>query len=483
MINNFDLNFPVLKKVFPHLLSLVENKIPDDFEVMTARSGAITGRYKSTLLHSLFEPTKEGEQFARSAGINSGDYILLYGLGLGYHLKPVLDIIGHSGKLLVIELNREIMSAAFTLIKFVEILSYPNFGIVSGNNDKEVSENLNYAFSKKWNKYPPEKAKTLIHPSSFKCIPANFKKIKTTFEIQLIEKQTKIAWSEHEKNNYMINQDYVKKGNGIKKLSGKYKGKPAFLISAGPSLNRTLPFLNKLSKIFYLVAVDTSLPILLKSQIKPHFFVSVDPQDISFNHISNYLDENIPVILTPTANPKTVLHYSGEKYFVVQRTSSIDKIEIEELIREKGESRGGGSVSCITLDTMVQMGFNPIIFIGQDCSFPDNRLYAGNSWEDEIMINFLHQHNTMETISCEKIREKKEVTIENKFGAKVPSHQHLYIYLRYLEQIVQKYKHVTFYNWLSQGAKVEGVIDIESINEIFTRRKLQEEARCEECAR
>ncbi|HJP18087.1 MAG TPA: 6-hydroxymethylpterin diphosphokinase MptE-like protein [Nitrospinota bacterium] len=480
MTDTFDLNFPILKERFPRLLNLVEKKIPDDFEVMTTRSGAITGRYKSTLLHSLFEPIKEGEQFARSAGINSGDYILLYGLGLGYHLKPVLDTIGSSGKLLVIELNREIMSAAFTLIKFTEILSYPNFGIVSGNNDKEVSENLNYAFSKEWNKHSHENSKTLIHQSSFKCIPVNFKKIKTTFEMQLIEKQTKITWSEHEKNNYMINQDYVKKGNGIKKLLGKYKGKPAFLIGAGPSLNRTLPFLSKLSKMFYLVAVDTSLPILLKSQIKPHFFVSIDPQEISFNHISNYVDKSIPVILTPTANPKTVLHYSGNKYFVVQRTSSIDEIEIEELIREKGESKGGGSVSCITLDIMVQMGFDPIIFIGQDCSFPNNRLFAENSQEDEAMINLLHYHHTLETMSCEKIREKKEVTIENKFGAKLPSHQHLHLYLRYLEQIVQNYKHVTFYNWLSQGAKMEGVIDIESINEIFPHKKLRAEASCEE---
>ena len=471
MINNFELNFPILKERFPHLLSLIHNRISDDFKVITAKSGVVTGRYKSTLLHSLFEPVKEGEQFARSAGINSGDFILLYGLGLGYHLKPVLELIGLSGKLLVIELNREIISAAFTLIKFTEILSYPNFGIVSGNNDKEVSENLNYAFSKEWNKCPPEKSKTLIHPSSFKCIPSDFKKIQTAFEMQLIEKRTRITWSKHGKNNYMINREYVKKGKGIKELNGKYREKPAFLISAGPSLNRALPFLSKLSEMFYLIAVDTSLPILLKSQIKPHFFISVDPQDISFNHISDHLNERIPIILTPTVNPKTVLHYSGTKYFAVQHTSDIDAIEIEELIREKGESKGGGSVSCIALDIMVQMGFNPIIFVGQDCSFPGSRLYAENSYEDKIMINFLHQNNTMEMISCEKIREKKEVTIENKFGAKIPSHQHLYIYLRYLEQIVQNYKHVTFYNWLSQGARMEGVTDIESINEIFTLNK------------
>lgn len=467
MINNFDLNFPLLKERFPRLLSLIQNKISDDFKVITARSGVLTGRYKSTLLHSQFEPVKEGEQFAQSSGIHSGDYVLLYGLGLGYHLKPILDVIGPSGKLLVVELNREIMSAAFTLIKFTEILSYPNFGIVSGNNDKEVSENMNHAFSKEWNKCPSEKSKTLIHPSSFKCVPANFKKIQTTFEMQLIEKQTKFAWSEHEKNNYMINREYVKKGKGIKELKGKYKKKPAFFISAGPSLNRALPFLSKLSEMFYLIAVDTSLPVLLKSQIKPHFFVSVDPQDISFNHISNYLNENIPVILTPTANPKTVLHYSGEKYFVVQRTSEINKIELEELIREKGESKGGGSVSCIALDIMVQMGFDPIIFVGQDCSFPGNRLYADNSFEDEILINLLNEQNTMEMISRENIKGKKEVTIEDKFGNKVISHQHLYLYLRYLEQIVQNYKQVTFYNWLSLGARVEGVKDINSINEIL----------------
>lgn len=469
MKNYFELNFPKLKERFANLLCLIENKISDDFNAITTRSGMITGRYKSILLHSQFDPIKEGEQFARSAGINSGDYILLYGLGLGYHLKPILNLIGSSGKLLVIELNREILSTAFSLINFTEILSNPNFGIVSGNNDKEVSENLNHIFSKEWNKQPKEKCKTLIYPPSFKCIPADFKKIQNTLEMQLIEERTRVTWSELEKSNYFINRKYVTNGKGIKELKGKYKGKPAFLISAGPSLSRALPFLNKLSSMFYLVAVDTSLPVLLKSFIRPHYFFSVDPQDRSFNHISNYLNENIPVILSPAANPKTVQNYSGEKYFVIQRTSEIDEIEIEKLIQEKGESKGGGSVSCIALDVMVQMGFDPIIFVGQDCSFPGNRVYAENTFADETWIDLLDGKCTIEIILYDMIKEKKEVIIENKFGESTPSHQHLYIYLRYLEQIVGNYNHVTFYNWLSMGAKIEGVTDIDSIKEVLLR--------------
>lgn len=469
MKNYFELNLVKLKEKFTHLLSLIENKISVDFKAITTRSGMITGRYKSLLLHSQFDPAKEGEQFARSAGINSGDYVLLYGLGLGYHLKPILNLIGSSGKLLVIELNSEILSTAFSLINFTGILSNSNFGIVSGNNDKEVSENLNHIFLKEWNKQPKEKCKTLIHPPSFKCIPADFKKIQNTLEMQLIEERTRVTWSKLEKNNYLINRKYVANEKGIKELKGKYKGKPAFLISAGPSLSRALPFLNKLSSIFYLVAVDTSLPVLLKSLIKPHYFFSVDPQVGSFNHISNYLNENIPAVLSPTANPKTVQNYSGEKYFVIQRASEIDEIEIEKLIQEKGESKGGGSVSCIALDVMVQMGFDPIVFVGQDCSFPGKRVYAENTIADETWIDLLDGKCTIEIISYDRIREKKEVIIENKFGESASSHQHLYIYLRYLEQIVATYNHVTFYNWLSMGAKIEGVKDIDSIKEVLIR--------------
>lgn len=465
MTNNLDINCSILKERFSCLISFIEKKLPNDLQVINSRAGTITARYKSILLHSSYNPAKEGEQFAQQSGINSGDYILLYGLGLGYHLKPVLDIIGPSGKLLVLELNREIISAAFALINFTEILSYPNFDIVSGNNDKEVSEKLHNIF-KDWAKYYQEKCKTLIHQPSFKCIPDHFHKIQNTLEMQLIEKQTKAAWSGLEKNNYLENKEYIKNGKGINELAGKYKGKGALLLSGGPSLNRALPFLNKISSLFYLVSVDTSLPVLLRAHIKPHFIVSIDPQDLSFNHILDYLEENIPVILTPTANPKTVHHFSGEKYFVLQRKPYMDDIEKEDFIRTKGESKGGGSVSCIALDVMVQMGFDPIIFVGQDCSFPGNRLYAENAFEDQILINLLNEENTMEMVSHKKITEKKAVAIENKFGRMVPSHQHLYIYLRYIEQIVENYTNVTFYNWLSMGAKINGAKDIDSINEI-----------------
>lgn len=466
MINNFELNYPILKERFSDLLSFIGEKKSDDFKIITSISGKITGRYKSTLLHSSFDPVKEGVKFAQSSIIASGDYVLLYGLGLGYHLKPVLDLVGASGELLVIELNQDILSAAFTLIDFTDILTQPNFKIVYGYSDKDISKKLNYILSNKWDKHPQEKCKTLIHYSSFKCIPANFKRIQNTFEVQLIEERTKAAWSELEKNNFLINQDYVKNCKGIKELVGKFKGKPAFLVSAGPSLNRVLPFLNKLTAVFYLVAVDTTLPVLLKSNIKPHFFVSIDPQDLNFNHISNYLEEDIPVILTPTVNPKTVHHYSGEKYFVIQRRSDIDDVITKDLISKKGESKGGGSVSCIALDVMVQMGFDPIVFIGQDCSFPGNRIYAENTFDDEILLDLMSGQNTIDIISQEKIKEKKEVLIESKFGESVPSHQHLYVYSKYLEQIVGNYNNVTFYNWLSMGAKVDGTIDIDSINEI-----------------
>ena len=87
----FETNLTLLQK---HLSKPVDlkNQLTEKITIINANSGQPTIRYEGILLHSKYDPNKEGIDFAKN--IKSGSRIFLYGFGLGYHLEPLLQKIG-----------------------------------------------------------------------------------------------------------------------------------------------------------------------------------------------------------------------------------------------------------------------------------------------------------------------------------------------------------------------------------------------------
>ena len=88
----------------------IHNKLSEKITILDANSGQTTAQYENILLHSKYDPEKEGINFAKN--IPLGSRVCLYGFGLGYHLQPLLEKIGPDGFLIVIELNLDILTAA-----------------------------------------------------------------------------------------------------------------------------------------------------------------------------------------------------------------------------------------------------------------------------------------------------------------------------------------------------------------------------------
>ena len=108
----FEINLTSLKN---HLSKSVDFKssLSEKITTINSNAGQPTVQYEGNLLHSKYDPNKEGIDFAKN--IKSGSRIFLYGFGLGYHLEPLLEKIGPDGFLLVAELNPDILTAAMKL--------------------------------------------------------------------------------------------------------------------------------------------------------------------------------------------------------------------------------------------------------------------------------------------------------------------------------------------------------------------------------
>ena len=109
---HFEKNLALLKNETSRPIDL-HGELPKKITLLQSKSGLPTAEYNNILLHSKYDPEKEGLDFSKN--IKLGSRLCLYGFGLGYHLPPLLEKIGPTGFLLVIELNKDILTTALKL--------------------------------------------------------------------------------------------------------------------------------------------------------------------------------------------------------------------------------------------------------------------------------------------------------------------------------------------------------------------------------
>ena len=243
MDNFFKKNIVELRSRTPRL-DLLENRLSENITVQQTVSGSLTIKYGEHFIHSSYDPIKEGFSFSKS--VKPGNRIFLYGFGLGYHIKPILDRIGPEGLLLVVELNPEILSAAMILLDQVDLLSHKQLQLIFGKDEVEIAAEISIQMQS-FQKAPNDpNSQVLFYSPSFKCIPKHFEHLSNVLEILLIERRVPAVFGDLENQNYSFNKGIINQGPGIKSLRGKHQNHPAVLISAGPSFDDIIPYLGEI---------------------------------------------------------------------------------------------------------------------------------------------------------------------------------------------------------------------------------------------
>ena len=442
-------NKAFLNKNYSSFASSICDRIPDNIEILPTRIGSFTLKADATLLHSMFDPQKEAQRFAEGNSIKQGNTIVLYGLGLGYHVLEIARRLGPSGRLIVVEMNAGIIRAALEFFDLTELfyltqceLIFPGVDGQLGNLSKLADNN---------------RCTVLVHQASLKCIPSKYKEVGVMFESTLIQNRTAGVFKKQYAANFEKNIDTVLSYPGIAEVKNALAGCPAMLIGAGPSLDDTISFIRENEQKAVIMAVDTAFPILMKQGIRPDFVVSVDPQDITYKHFRGYEDAGVPVLVTPISCSPLVKSYKGPFMIFLQKNHSFTG-EMESVLGAKGFSYAGGSVSCIAFDILSQWRCSPVMFVGMDYAYPLSRAYSRLSFESIQMFNTTNRFYTQEVAHRRRINVDKPVYVESYDGSQVQSSITLCDYRKNIENLVALHKsNVTTYSVSSCGARMKNV--------------------------
>ena len=164
-------------------------------------------------------------------------------------------------------------------------------------------------------------------------------------------------------------------------LAGQYRGVPAFIVGAGPSLGKNGRLLAEATKKGIVFAVNSSARALDSYGVEPQVLACMESIDVSplFEKVS-YIDRVVRAI-SLTGHPRTLRTGKGPLLPIFEGIQQ-QNIPLTSLVGHAGLSVSG-SVSTLAFSLAVRLGCSPIVLVGQDLAYTDGRAYAeGTPYED-----------------------------------------------------------------------------------------------------
>lgn len=395
---------------------------------------------KQIYLGSKYNQKREIDKFISSIKeFTDKDNFIVFGLSFCEHIKELLKLINKDSKILVVEVNRELVDYCKNDQDIIKIIENPKITVTF---DKSEIEKFMLTNIKETN---ADRLKILEYCNYTRIYKKEyeerFKLIRDLLMNVKINRNTISAFGDAFLSNTISNLKYISNSNPINKLENVYLNEPAIIVSAGPSLIKNIDELKGINNALILSGGRT-IESLLTRNISPTCLGVTDPGEVSYKLVENCIDKvKVPLIFSDMTNEKVVSSHKGEKFFytISDLISRAFKQKIPTLY-------GGGSIAHSLINLAIYMGCNPIIFIGQDLAYTDEKNHASfcrNSWDSEET----NVHNDS---------YGRDIYVKDVNGNLVRTSMTLNDFRVSIENIIKKYPNIKFINATEGGALIEG---------------------------
>lgn len=160
--------------------------------------------------------------------------------------------------------------------------------------------------------------------------------------------------------------------------------KTAVIVAAGPSLDKTISLLKE-NQNFYIISTDTASSILLKNKINPDLIISIDGQNVSYNHFVELCPSAYAFDLSANFSAAKKIAEAGNKIFFFSSGHPLSTaISLSSSNHFPCLFSGAGTVTITALDFAVEAGFKNILILGADFSYSRGKAYAAGSYLDSL---------------------------------------------------------------------------------------------------
>ena len=378
--NLYSRNMKILRKRMPVFEKALEMSRGSDCEYLVeeAKNGSMTLAIKQGdklhQVHSRYDPQREAKQQVAGMNLVNPKILVVLGLGLGYHINACLEEFKETNLfVVVIEKDIEAFRAALENVDMSELLNSDKIRWVIG-----VPEHEGYAVLHDMIKQAGITLQLFLKTLQIFSHPV-LDKVHSEYHLHMLKCFREAAHaiifnygncpedSMIGVENIMKNLATIIKNPGVKDLYGAFKGKPGIIVSTGPSLDKNIRDLKDAMGSAVVIAADSALKVLLKHDITPHAAVSLERilhVATMFKELPDDYKKKIWLAATPVIRKESYDAWPGPTFMVYRAFAHFDWINMP-----KGTLQVGPSCSNMAFKVLEAMGCDPIILIGQDCSF------------------------------------------------------------------------------------------------------------------
>lgn len=392
-------NLAILRERNPALVASLEAASCEGIEEVEGPRGARVLREDGVLLGSAYDPTREAERMAETMAAEPADLMLAVGFGLGEQFEPYLE--KNPGTLIVFEPSKPRLRAALSRFSIGSLMSaHSDVHFVADLDQLSLFLDARYVSGLRLRVFP--------HPAVLRldreAVAAAVERTRRVKEAADVRTVTSI--------DQMIPWAAIVAGNGARiasrpgfgSLAGRFEGKPAVIVAAGPSLDKQLPALAAAQDRVVIIAIGQTVKALRAAGIRPHFVHVLESRNVAHQLLDAGTTTDLNLVLTPDCHP-AVYDVPSRSTFVATPLKGPMGGWIAEARHEENLTIGGGTVAQGAVGLASLLCCDPILLIGQDLAFTEGRAYAKGSAYDFVGVQI------SESGRCEFTNQKQKVEL------------------------------------------------------------------------
>lgn len=374
----YERNIKELKKRDSYLAEAVENTVLG-VSFLLERTGKneipnLLIKRLNRYYYESYDVNHDVEQQVTALQLKNSRIALFLGIGLGYEVNYFLQNYATQQKtehILVVEESFEIFKYAMCVTDLTKLFSNPHAEFMIGVKQEAFFAQFVNFFKESNRMFFIKAIKAVYHMSSMLLSKDYyFDAIKSFREAGVYQ----VTFYGNDPEDSMIGIENMLKnvkeivGNpGINLLYNKFKGKPAIVVSTGPSLNKNKHLLKGLEDKAVIICPDASLRILLDMGIKPHLVTSLERVPATVKLIEGFNSDEVEDVYyaaSPVVMKEAYEAYPGPRVIVYRDFDHFRWLGIERGILDIKHSSGN-----MAFKLGEAMGCDPIILIGQDLAY------------------------------------------------------------------------------------------------------------------
>ncbi len=207
--------------------------------------------------------------------------------------------------------------------------------------------------------------------------------------------------------NCLRNMRHLAARPAIGVLKGAFAGRPCVIVSAGPSLSKNIEQLRELAGRALIIAGNRSVAPLRHAGIAPDLVVVADPIDLRYQLGNGQLDGAGALVLDLVVHPG-MYELEARRHFTYTSVQEVHATTFGAL-GQPGLLRAGGSVATTSLALALELGCDPVLFVGQDLAITGDRYYVETALDGAARVSVRDGLGTFENLSNDLINAVREL--------------------------------------------------------------------------